>query len=263
MSLSLVSIVFIVLIYFQIYSSYGVERAFQNEDISFVKILERYWQWWINSPEDNPDMDPKCSMNIDKEYSFIFLQNSFETENTNYDCTESTISKGYSILFPLITSFCSEGDAGLPNTSYEQILNCALNLDRGIVKGNVFLDGKEIVDISIDNSKGIDIEKNKKITNNLNQTYYKEILSKELIDILATNKTTIKNNWATEEYNIHPVYYNGIIHCDCIIINTNEFNIGDHTLEYIIYAKAEPTSPTLPVDKWEFKSTTTYKLKIQ
>ena len=62
-----------------------------------------------------------------------------------------------------------------------------LILDRGNVKGNVFLDGKEIVDISIDNSNGIDIEKNKKITNNLNQTYYNEILSKEFVDILATN----------------------------------------------------------------------------
>jgi hypothetical protein len=262
MHILLISI-FIVLIYFQISSSYGVEREVQNETTSFVKILERYWQWWSNSPEDNPDNDPKCSIHIDTNNSFIFLQNAFETGNTNLDCTENPIPQGYSILIPLITSFCSQGDVGLPNTSYEEILNCALNLDRGIVKGNVFLDGKEIVDIFIDNGNGIDMEKNKKIINNLPQTYYKEILSKEFIDILVTNKTTLKNNWATQEYNIHPVYYNGIVHCDCIIINTNEFSTGDHTLEYIVYAKAEPPSPTLPVDKWEFKSTTTYKLTIQ
>ena len=257
------SIIFIVLIYYQISYSYSVDSEIRNENASMVKILERYWQWWINSPEDNPDMTPKCSMQIDKEHSFIFLQNSFETENTDYNCTDSPITKGYSILFPLITSFCSEGDAGLPNTSHDQILACALNLDRGIVKGNVFLDGKEIVDISIDNGNGIDIEKNKKITNNLPQTYYREILSKEFVDILATNKTTLKNNWATDEHNIHPVYYDGIVHCDCIIINTNDFSTREHTLEYIIYAKAEPPSPTLPVDKWEFKSTTKYKLIIQ
>jgi len=259
----IISIVLLMFIYLQLYNTYGYSMEVQNDEISLVKILERYFQWWINSPEDNPDSSPICSMNIDKEYFFIFLQNSFETENTNYDCTKNPITKGYSILFPLIASFCSEGDAGLPNTSYEQILNCALNLDRGIIKGNVILDGKEIVNIYIDNGNGIDMKKDKKIINNLPQTYYREILSKEFVDILATNKTTIKNNWATQEYNKHPIYYNGIVHCDCIIIDTNKFSLGDHTLEYIVYAKANPPSPTLPVDKWEFKSTTKYKLTVQ
>ena len=99
-------------------------------------------------------------------------------------------------------------------------LNCALNLDRGIIKGNVAIDGKEIVDIFIDNGNGIDMNKNKKVVNNLPQSsqYYREIFSKEFVDILATNNTTIKNNWETEEYKKNPTYYNGIVHCDCIII---------------------------------------------
>ena len=255
----------VILSCFQVYSSYGIENGVQNGNLPFDKILEQYWQWWINSPEDNPDNDPKCSIHIDKKFSFIFLQNSFETENSNYDCTDSPIQKGYSILFPLITSFCSQGDAGLSSTSYTEIRNCALNLNRGTIKGNVFVDGKQIVDIFVDNGNGIDIEKNKKITNSLPQNYYyyKEILSKEFVDILATNKTTVKNNWANQEHLLHPVYYNGIVHCDCIIISTNQLSGGNHTIEYIISAKTKPPSPTLQFDKWDFTSTTKYKLRIQ
>ena len=53
------------------------------------------------------------------------------------------------------------------------------------------------------------------------------------------------------------------MHCDCIIIDTREFDVGTHILEYIISAKAEPPSPNLMADKWDFTSNTNYKLVIQ
>ena len=37
-----------------------------------------------NSPEDSPDNNPKCSINIDTNNSIVFLQNPFETGNTSY-----------------------------------------------------------------------------------------------------------------------------------------------------------------------------------
>jgi hypothetical protein len=263
MYLYLFSIFLIVLIYLQINISYGIENEIRNDE-KYTKTLENYWQWWGNTPEDNPDNDPKCSMYIDTKDSFIFLQNAFETGYKNYDCTDDPIPKGYSIMFPLITSFCSQGDVGLENKPIDMISNCALNLDRGTVKGKVILDDKKVVDIVIYNSIGIDMDKNKKIINNLPQyPYYTEIFSKEFVDILVNNNTTLKNNWAKEDYIENPIYYKGIIHCDCIILQTNDISIGSHNLQYIVSAKAEPPSPNLIADRWDFTSNTNYKLIIQ
>jgi len=260
------SYVILILVFFvQLHFSYGLENEVQNDNKELVKVLENYWQWWSNSPEDNPDNEPSCSININTNYSFVYLQNPFETGDTTYDCIENPIPKGYFIFFPLITSFCSQGDVGLSGASYEQIRNCALNLDRGIIKGTVIIDGKEVVDVSIDNGNGISMNNNKNIINNLpeSSSYYQEIFSQEFINILATNKTIHENNWENDEYKTHPVYYNGVVHCDCIIIDTSGWNTGSHTLEYTVSAKAAPPSPNLIADKWDFTSTTNYKLVIQ
>jgi hypothetical protein len=47
------------------------------------------------------------------------------------------------------------------------------------------------------------------------------------------------------------------------MIDTSKWDIGTHILEYIISAKAPPPSPNLIADKWDFTSTTNYKLVIQ
>jgi hypothetical protein len=171
-------VIFTLIFYFQIFSVYGIEKEIHNNNKELVKILQNYWQWWGNFPEDNPDNSPNCTL--------VFLQNPFETGNTSYDCTENPNPQGYSILFPLISSFCSQGDVGPYGKSYEEISNCALNLDRGNIKGKVVIDGKEIVDVFIDNGNGIDMNKNKKIVTNLPQSSqnYKEIFSEVFVDIL-------------------------------------------------------------------------------
>jgi hypothetical protein len=244
-------------------NSYGLENS-TTENPKLVEILERYWQWWSNSPEDNPDNDPKCSIDFDRKNSFIYLQNPFGSGNTNYDCTENPIPHGYYILFPLITSFCSQGDVGLKDKPYEEVRNCVLNLDRGTIKGKVMLDGNEIVNLFIDNGNGIDIVEKKQIVNNLpDNRYYKEIFSQDFVDILATNNTIHINNWENDEYKSGAVYYKGVVHCDCIIINTRDMEVGTHSLEYLISANAKPLSQFFIADQWDFTSNTNYKLKIQ
>jgi hypothetical protein len=257
-------VILTLIFYFQTYSVYGIEKENQTNNKQLVEFLENYWQWGGNSPEDSPDNNPKCSINIDTNNSIVFLQNPFETGNTSYDCTENPIPRGYSILFPLISSFCSQGDVGLYGKPYEEISNCALSLDRGTIKGKVVIDGKEIVDVFIDNGNGTDMNKNKKVVNNLPQfPYYKEIFAKEFVNILATSNTTFPNNWEKDEYKENPIYYKGVVHCDCILLDTDKFDMRQHTLEYTISAKAEPPSPNLMTDKWDFTSNTNYKLVIQ
>jgi hypothetical protein len=131
--------------YFQIYSVYGIEKEIQSNNRELVQILQNYWQWWGNSPEDSPDNNPKCSIHIDTNNSIVFLQNPFETGNTSYDCTENPIPSGYLIFFPLLSSWCSQGDVGLFDKSYNELKNCAFNLQRGIIQGKILFDDKEML----------------------------------------------------------------------------------------------------------------------
>jgi hypothetical protein len=250
--------------YFQTHSVYGIEKEIQSNNKELVQFLQNYWQWWGNSPEDTPDNNPKCSIHIDTNNSIVFLLNPFETGDNSYDCTENTIPYGYLIFFPLLSSWCSQGDVGLFDKSYNELKNCAFNLQRGTIQGKILFDNKEIVNMFIDNSNGIDMQKKKKVVNNLPQNQnYKEIFSEEFVDILATSNTTMTNNWEKDDYKRNPIYYNGVMYCDCILINTTELKIGLHDLQYTISAKADPPSPTLIADRWDFTSNTNYKLVIQ
>ena len=249
--------------FFVIHNSYSIENS-QKYDSKLIHVLESYWQWWLNSPEDNPDNDPKCSIEINKNYSVVFLQNPFESEDNSYDCTENPIPYGYSIFFPLLSSWCSQGDVGLFDKSYDELKNCAFNLQRGTIQGKILFDDKEIVNIFIDNSNGIDMQDKKKVVNNLPQNqYYKEIFSEEFVDILATNKTIFVNNWEKDDYKRNPIYYNAVMYCDCILINSSELGIGHHNLQYTISAEAKPPSPNFVADQWSFTSRTNYQLLIQ
>ena len=260
---------------FHILSSYGSGNGSSSDSPSLEKILANYWSWILNSPEYDPDgPKPKCIMEIDKQTSFVFFYDSFDTKITNSDCTDNPIPKGYSIIFPLITSSCTQGDVGLYGKPYTELSDCSLNLDRGLINGKVFLDDKIIVDITIINDKRA---KKLLLENRLPQyDYYKEIFSKEFVDILVKNTTLVdrSNMWQKpeeiEERDL--INYKSVVHCECIIIDTNGLTIGSHTLKYITYLDSEQSSKIesqkqsskiASGDTWRFESTTSYKFNIQ
>ena len=111
---------------FNLVSAYQIQS--QINKIELDKELGKYWSWWQNSPEDAPESNPKCSMYLNRDDLFIFFMNPFETGNTTFDCSDDAIPRGYSIFFPLITSFCSQGDKGLYGLPYEEIRTCALRI---------------------------------------------------------------------------------------------------------------------------------------
>jgi hypothetical protein len=253
--------IFVLIPVFQIHPTYGIEP--QKDSIGFDRILGKYWSWWSNSPEDAPEKNPTCSMGTDTEDSFIFFLDSFEAGDVSYDCTASPIPKGYSIMLPILTAFCSQGDKGLYNKSYQEIRDCTLNLDRGKIKGIVSMDDKVIVNISKDNGNGIDM---KPILKNFlpQYSYYKEIFSKNFVDLLTTNNTVTQNNWEhPEEFQKAPVYYKAVVHCECVIIDTNNISPGNHTLKYIVDSVGGKSSIDAADTGWKFKSNATYKFAIQ
>jgi len=262
-SLLLYIIVFSLLI-FPLHQSFGIENLSQTQSSEgFDKILAKYWSWWINSPEDVPEVNPTCSMSSDPETSYVFFLNPFEIGDVSYDCTKQPIPSGHSIMFPLLTAFCSQGDAGLYAKSYQEIRDCTLNLDRGKIKGIVSLDDKVIVNISKDNGNGIEMKG--VLVNNLpHNKFYKEIFSKEFVDLLATSNTTIPTNWEKpEEFEKSPIYYKAVVHCECIIINTSEFLSGNHELKYSVDAIGGKSTVDLEDTGWKFTSSATYMYAVE
>jgi hypothetical protein len=250
-------------LFFGFHYSYGIENVTPTKIIDFEKILGEYWSWWENSPEDAPEANPTCSIGIDTQDSFVFLLNSFNAEDANYNCSGNPIPKGYSILLPLLTSFCSQGDNGLYGATYDKILDCTLNLDRGKVQGIVSINDKEIVNIVKDNGNGIDM--NRHLQNNLPQIkYYKEIVPTKFVDLLVTRNNTSPTNWEKpQDFEKGPIYYRGVFHCECVIIDTNEMGPGNYVLKYIVDAEAGKSTINLSDEGWQFRSTTTYQLVIQ
>jgi hypothetical protein len=239
------------------------EGQSENIEVKLDNLLGKYWSWWQNSPEDAPENNPKCSMHANVNDSFIFFMNPFETGNTTFDCSDDPISKGYSIMFPLITSFCSQGDKGLYGGSYEEIRSCALDLDRGVINGVVSINGKEVVNIIVNNGDGVST---KPIVKNelpiLN--YYHNILSKQFVDLSVTKNTTIPNNWEKpQEFENNPIYYKAVVHCECIIINSTELREGANTLKYTTDSTGGKSSINLSDKGWSFVSVTTYKFTVR
>ena len=140
---------------------------------------------------------------------------------------------------------------------------CAKNLDRGLIKGTVSINGKEIVNIIINNGDGISTRPI--VKNNLPGTnYYDNIISKQFVDLKVTKNTTIPNNWEKpEEFENSPVNYKAVVHCECIIINSNELKNGINTLIYTVDSTGGKSSINLSDKGWSFLSITTYKFTVK
>jgi hypothetical protein len=257
------ALILIGFLFSQIHLSQGANNISGNNTIDLEKVLAKYWGWWLNSPEAMPEKKPTCSIGIDTEDSFVFLLDSFDAEDASYDCTQTPIPKGYSIFFPLLASICSQGDNGLYGDPYEKIRDCTLNLDRGKVEGIVSINDKVIVNLTKDNGNGIGMRGI--LQNNLPQfDYYKQIVPTKFVDQLVTKNTTVPTNWAKpDEFKKGSVYYKSVVHCECVIIDTNQLGSGNFTLKYIVDAKAGKSSINLSDAGWQFISDTIYKLKIR
>ena len=241
----------------QLLSSNDTQKLLSSNDTHLQPLLADFWKYWVNLPEDgNPTEDDgetvknKCVMY--ESDSTTFLLNNFATKKYNQECE---IKASNPIFFPFYTAWCDNGLKGHYGTqSYKDILDCALDDDRGFVVMEAWLDGKKIVDVQVDNT---DIKNLKIAKNNLPQmTYFKMITSPSFYDITLTNKTQNSDIYQhQEEFAKSPKIYKAVSHCFCAFIP----NIapGNHELKYHTLL----THSTGLGGSWDYDSEVTYKLK--
>ena len=256
----LISFTFIFLIFFSSFNLleevYGINETQKNNNTAnFEKLVTQYLNWWINVPveEDPQQLDNPCVIhNID---SVIFLHDPFEMGNIKNICT----IPHKSLFFPFYIGWCDNGNQGYYGTeSYNKLLECTLDANRGLVTMTAYLDDKKIVDVLIDN---IDVHNLKVRYNNSLDSYYKEIGPTNFFDLTVTNKTQYQLFEKPQDFESSPVKYKAIAYCFCSFIDKDKITPGNHQLSY--YTKIEGSGGIFKTKGWDHESKITYILTVE
>jgi len=231
------------------------ETQKNNNTVNFEKILTEYLNWWANIPfEEDPQQvkNPCVTHSIN---SIIFLQDPFEMGDIKNTCT----IPHKSLFFPFYSGWCTNGHKDLYGTnSYEKLLKCTLDANRGIVTMTAHLDGKKIVDILIDNT---DVNNLKVRYNNSLDSYYKEIGPTNFFDLTVTNKTQFTSYEKPEDFASSPAKYKTVAYCFCGFIDKDKITPGNHQLTY--YTKIEGSGGLDKEKGWDHQSKITYILTVK
>lgn len=242
---------------FNLSDVYGISETDKtnNTNIDFENLVNQYLDWWVNVPyeEDPQQLENPCAIkNID---SVIFFQDPFEMGNIKNTCT----IPDKSIFFPLYIGWCDNGSQGFYGTqSYQKLLECTLDANRGLVTMNAYLDDKKIVDVKIDNT---DVHNLKVLYNKSLDNYYKEIGPTELFDLTITNKTQIQSYEKPQDFKSSPAKYKAVAYCFCGFIDKDQLTPGNHDLIY--YTKIEGSGGLDKTKGWDHESKITYTLTIE
>ena len=227
----------------------------KNNTINFDNLLAEYINWWVNVPyeEDPQELENPCV--IHNTDSVIFLHDPFEMGNIKNTCT----IPHKSLFFPFYIGWCDNGNQGIYGTeSYNKLLECTLDANRGLVTMNAYLDDKKIVDVLIDN---IDVHNLKVRYNNSLDSYYKEIGPTNLFDLTLTNKTQYTNYEKPQDFASSPAKYKAVAYCFCGFIDKDKISPGNHLLSY--YTKIEGSGGLDKTKGWDHESKITYILRIE
>jgi hypothetical protein len=229
--------------------------AVHVDDSRLEKLLADYENWAINvATEQLPSEGNNCLM---KTGSVIFLWTPFGEGTVTQTCD---IKSGIPIIFPFYSGWCDNGNTGLYGVQdYKKISDCALDADKGIVTMQAWLDGKEIVNIKVNNKDVYNLKLlNDKYAGN---EYYKVIKTPSFFDLTVTNKS----QFASEEYEkpedfqSSPYTYKAVAHCFCGIVT--KLSPGNHELRYKTIIEG---TAGLAGDKgWDQEYDMTYKLNVK
>ena len=205
----------------------GAENSAVNlDDTSLQKLLAEYVGWNANVPtEQLPEEGNQC---LNKPGQVILLLDPFSKGTVSQTCD---VKSGSSLFFPFYEGWCDTGQRGLYGVQdYKKLLNCALDSDKGIVTMEAWLDGKEIVNIKVNN---MDFNNTKLVYDKYpDNNYYKVITAPSLFDIALTNKSRFASQVyeRPEDFQSSPYTYKAVAHCFCGLV-TN-LTAGNHELRY-------------------------------
>lgn len=250
------TLIFVILYFSNIQGAYSSnERQKNNNTVNFEKLVSDYLNWWINVPveEDPQQLENPCV--IKETDSIIFLHDPFEMGEIKNTCT----IPHKSLFFPFYIGWCDNGNQGYYRTeSYNKLLECTLDANRGLVTMNAYLDNKKIVDVRIDNT---DIHNLKVLYNNSLDNDYKEIGPTNFFDLTLTNKTQFQNYEKPQDFASSPAKYKAVAYCFCGFIDKNQITPGNHQLSY--YTKIEGSGGLDKTKGWDHESKITYILRIE
>lgn len=205
-------------------SSYKSYAEFDKKGLE--QLLAEYVNWNVNVPADElPEEGNNC---VIKAGDVNLLLDPFSKGTVSQTCD---IKAGSSLFFPFYEGWCDNGNHDLyGEQSYQVMLDCALDSDKGIVTMTAWLDGKQIVDIKVNNVKyHTPFVIYDKFPENKN---YKTIITPSFFDLTVTNKNRF--GAATYEkpsdYEKSPAVYKAVAHCFCGLI-TN-MTKGTHEVRY-------------------------------
>ena len=256
----LVSFTFIFLYFLSfniLQEAHGINETQQknNDTVNFEKLVAQYLNWWINVPieEDPQQVDNPCV--IHNTDSIIFLHDPFEMGEIKNTCT----IPHKSLFFPFYIGWCDNGNQGYYRTeSYNKLLECTLDANRGLVTMNAYLDDEKIVDVRIDNT---DIHNLKVLHNNSLDNYYKEIGPTNFFDLTLTNKTQFQNYEKPQDFKSSPAEYKAVAYCFCGFIDKSQISPGNHQVSY--YTKIEGSGGLDKTKGWDHESKITYILTVE
>jgi hypothetical protein len=250
------TLIFVILYFSNIQEAYSSNETQKNNNtINFEKLTSDYLNWWVNVPfeEDPQQLENPCV--IKETDSVIFLHDPFEMGSIKNTCTIPQKS----LFFPFYNGWCTSGHKDLyGTTSYEKLLKCTLDSNRGIVTMTANLDGQKIVDVLIDNT---DVNNLKVRYNNSFNSYYKEIGPTNFFDLTVTNKTQFTSYEKPQDFASSPATYKAVAYCFCGFIDKDKITPGNHQLTY--YTKIEGSGGLDKEKGWDHESTITYILTVK
>lgn len=234
---------------------YGANTQENDAIINFEDLVNEYLNWWTNVPfeEDPQQLENPCV--IKNTDSVVFLHDPFEMGTINNNCT----IQYKSIFFPFYIGWCDNGMIGFYGIqSYEKLLECTLDSNRGLVTMNAYLDDKKIVDVKIDNT---DVHNLKILYNKSLDNFYKEIGPTDFFTLMISNKTQYTNYENPKDFESSPAKYKAVASCFCGFIDKDQLTPGYHKLNY--FTKIEGSGGLDKTKGWDHESNISYTLKIE
>jgi hypothetical protein len=185
-----------------------------------------------------------CLTEADDQNKTIFLMNNFYVGSVQQECT---FKADQSILIPLYIGECDTGDKENKGKSFNELLSCALDADRGEADMKVKVDNMTLVDTkaSVHRTPSHD-----------NLT---EVESKDLFDVSVPPESQfIPSNYDG------PGEFRAAAHGWYVFLKP--LDEGNHVISY--YTKVTGTlPPNTPLEdiedsSWDYEADVTYKVKV-